>query len=1134
MKRFSLLLFAALPLVAAGNWEQLRQEALERPRQILVDDDGGDGSWNSGGRPVTEELFYSIELARYRYPQVTAFAYCPFLVALQTTTRSKIAQRYLVHRGRKNIAAELAEKFDTDPLELAARYARKNNMECFALIRLNDIHDQWTREYLPELKRRKPETMVSTDARRAPNGGWTAYDFNHPEVRGLVTGLAGEFAAYDVDGLILDFCRFPTYFKSFAWGKPVSDGERALLTGMMRQIREQTETEGRKRGCPILLGIRCPDSAEAAYALGIDLENWMKEGLFDIFFSGSDYGVFNPYGYSVELCRKYGIKNMPSIDLSWLHEARGNFFRASIPALQGQIAAAIRAGADGVYVFNQREYRNFYGFASVSGSIAEWPKLARLDKSYFTYMHHDSIHYPGDALQYRNLQRLTPNEPCALSPNEPVRRYTLQVAEDFAANDPSPEGASTTLVLKVDRRPDALTVLLNDRELVLERFTEQSNYHYHRFTPESRQNDLVDPAWGEASYHVPPELLKRGENTVELRLGAPSTEQSSRMLLKGDQVPELPEWRSMFNGSLVTNRVVKEGALRLIAGPGQTTRVMHLMPSLAGSPVAVEFELKVDPGCEPGKATLRLANGESVETADFRPGEIHLLFAGKSVRFNTADRFHRYRIEMENKTLRLSADGKLLLESDLKASVDDPATWITDNWSVCDRMHSRSLVIGAQSYPGSGGSEWKNLSVRREYGNPVVGDLALLVRFSPPRQLAYTKPEWNFEADFSNGDFPLHLPITSTYRFEKDPQQFGILLEHPEGGKRFGMSVACSNELPGNIMTAEWEIAPRRRPAHRSFPLKYPGDFFEMRMVIPAGTGGEPYLLSVRSAVSSILTNWTETDLVPNAPQTLRATVDAASGMGAVWLDGKLIGFGLLDRCAEKPGLYWGGFNPSVGGSAALKSVRLAGPETPGGRARILAVQTAPPPARIAELGSAKLAWSHDCDFTRGNMPPVPGLLSRYGKLPAAPDGNPGVLLDNAGNGFFTLPIPERAFYVTEWRARSIELPKDDWANTFQMAIWLKADRPKRISLWQRGQRLRHADFGYDVTMPSESTLLRLVVDNREGLFYLFANGKFLFSGEATAETVDVKPPYLHFGDGSGLVDGKAALEFVRFAGMDN
>ena len=71
-------------------------------------------------------------------------------------------------------------------------------------------------------------------------------------------------------------------FKSTAWGGEASDEERAMMTGLFRQVRQMMDEVGAQRGRPILLAVRTPDAPAYSRALGLDVEQSMKEELIDI------------------------------------------------------------------------------------------------------------------------------------------------------------------------------------------------------------------------------------------------------------------------------------------------------------------------------------------------------------------------------------------------------------------------------------------------------------------------------------------------------------------------------------------------------------------------------------------------------------------------------------------------------------------------------------------------------------------------------------------------------------------------------------------------------------------------------------------------------------------------------------
>jgi hypothetical protein len=87
---------------------------------------------------------------------------------------------------------------------------------------------------------------------------------------------------YAVDGVELDFFRHPVYFKKYALEGKAGEEELKMMTDLVKRIRAMADREGAKRGKPILLTIRVPDSVEFCRAMGLDVERWLQEELVDI------------------------------------------------------------------------------------------------------------------------------------------------------------------------------------------------------------------------------------------------------------------------------------------------------------------------------------------------------------------------------------------------------------------------------------------------------------------------------------------------------------------------------------------------------------------------------------------------------------------------------------------------------------------------------------------------------------------------------------------------------------------------------------------------------------------------------------------------------------------------------------
>jgi YVTN family beta-propeller protein len=171
-------------------------------------------------------------------------------------------------------------------------------------------------------------------------GTWLPGGLNYavPEVRAYRLAQFREvLERYDVDGLDLDFQRFPCYFKP---GEERT--HRGVMTQFMREIRELTNEIAARRGKPLLLTARVLAVPEQNLAVGLDPVTWAHEGLLD-FVTVSHY-LRNDFTLPVSEWRKALPHGMP-IYASVEYEP----FPWPYRHLARQLYAE---GADGLMLFN--------------------------------------------------------------------------------------------------------------------------------------------------------------------------------------------------------------------------------------------------------------------------------------------------------------------------------------------------------------------------------------------------------------------------------------------------------------------------------------------------------------------------------------------------------------------------------------------------------------------------------------------------------------------------------------------------------------------------------------------------------------------------------------------------------------
>lgn len=714
MMRFRSLLIAVLTgssLLAssavAAEWdrETLRREALERPRLAIADDDGLDAINFPLNLAATRENFWKQRLDKVKGTRLDTLCYTPFTNSTWVTTRSRIAD---IYTGRPHDANNRNRVADfhaqgTDPLEMASEFCRKNGMEIFVSLRVNDVHDAWMPRLRSPYKQAHPELLLRATGKPRVNGEGVAFDFTHAENRERIVSLLEEMMErYDVDGIVLDFMRFPIFFPSTYEGNPATDDERTLMTGMIRKIRQAADRIGRRRGRYFLFGVRVFESPEACRAIGLDIETWLRQQLVDLVFAGSDWERFSPVSAMIALGKRYGAKVYASVDVSWL-KARPPFQRGFLSAL-GQGAAAFAAGADGIYYFNY--------FCTRSGlkQLAEFPRrpeeFAGKNKDYFLQYNHMGT------LSIRNIRSLqrTPRFPLFLSAARTIR-FPLEIGENFHSPDVLALRPSVRLNVQLCHRESArLGCRINGSLL--------------------GECSAVD---GICSFQVPPQLIRAGVNEVELFEPEKGSGRQHRTILRGDAVLKYGEnqfpWRRLFRAAdrKTAERVV-DGALRLAdtgSGKNQMCNLFYPFHGFPGGLLEIGFELKVESSDSPDAVAVRIADEKHVELVTFEPEKISFQYAGRSIWRHTADRFHAYKISLKNGRIRLSMDGQPLLDAAAGAKVEDPAVQLHPPVSFleCGRQ---SLFIGSLSESGTGVSLWRNVTA----AVVPIEDVGLSVRYA--------------------------------------------------------------------------------------------------------------------------------------------------------------------------------------------------------------------------------------------------------------------------------------------------------------------------------------------------------------------------------------------------------------------
>lgn len=463
------------PLAARDEWEARRSAAVNRPRGVVYNTDGCDMLYWPSNLPVSVENFTDRRLKFALGTRITTVSYCPQSAGFGHFTCRKAGDPLVADvpspaGGCYNSARKFFE-MGTDSLEMACDFCRSNNLEVFVSIRFNDTHDagygakdgQFS-PLFPRFKRDHPECLMGGPAKedRPRFCSWSAVDFAHEKVRAHMRKFVRQLVEnYDVDGVEYDFNRHMQLFSSVANGGEAAQGELDVMTGLMGDLRAITEEIGRRKGHPIVVVMRAPDSAGYCRAVGIDLERWLEMRLVDIWIGGG-YFRLNPWDVSSSLAHRHGVKFYASLDESRIPrtaKAKG------LPIIEGRMSHgsyaarmldAIAAGCDGVYLFNLE------GVALKA--IAGMDPARERDRIHFAVERGSGgfrpWRYLRDGGRFSNMPRIDPGEPCTVKPGEKVR-FAMLIGERFD----SPEIGRVRAVMKTTLKGDPPVLLANGRRV---------------------------------------------------------------------------------------------------------------------------------------------------------------------------------------------------------------------------------------------------------------------------------------------------------------------------------------------------------------------------------------------------------------------------------------------------------------------------------------------------------------------------------------------------------------------------------------------------------------------------------------------------------------------------------------------
>jgi hypothetical protein len=320
-------------------------------RRLLFNSDGTN-ILMSRGAPTPGELVERVDALAGT--GVTTFLLCPNPGQLLAYP-SEAGEMYRFDRPRDSLRTRTDTLFSNmnstlrtflrdslDPVDLVLRRARLRGMEAMVTYRMNELHDVDRPEspLLSSFWKSHPQWRVGGYE------GWgaSALNFAVPEVRERTFRILQEICErYDIDGLELDFMRFPYYF-------PYEKSRMSLYADIMTQfvsrVREMTRQVSERKGREILLAVRVPSSLKSCSYVGLDVGWWCRRGLVDFLtvapFLSTEYDI--PVREFKAACPSVPVYPALEYTVGWRMMTRE----------QTRAAAALylNDGADGIYLFN--------------------------------------------------------------------------------------------------------------------------------------------------------------------------------------------------------------------------------------------------------------------------------------------------------------------------------------------------------------------------------------------------------------------------------------------------------------------------------------------------------------------------------------------------------------------------------------------------------------------------------------------------------------------------------------------------------------------------------------------------------------------------------------------------------------
>ena len=278
-----------------------------------------------------------------------------------------------------------------DPVKETLEACRKYGKAFFICYRMNDHH------YIQDLEwpchndfwREHPEYWLADSGTSPYRKGADAvrlHNYMLAPVRDYYFSIIEELCTkYDVDGVELDFQRFPRFFRN----DEIAAGTK-VMTAFVERIRGMIDRIGAERGKSLKLSVRVPHTVAACEKAGLDVIGWDAQGLLDMINVSSFYLHTMELGIEDFQARTTRARIYGEMNYVTYQNSRVSKFARRYTTPEIYRASALNLfyrGADGLSLFNYDYVPSKVRLAMAEGlkGITDIEHLKTMPKDYVVY-----------------------------------------------------------------------------------------------------------------------------------------------------------------------------------------------------------------------------------------------------------------------------------------------------------------------------------------------------------------------------------------------------------------------------------------------------------------------------------------------------------------------------------------------------------------------------------------------------------------------------------------------------------------------------------------------------------------------------------------------------------------------------